>query len=424
MARPVLCVFPTAWDRPQLEVCRSAWEREVELDFTQPSDEEALSEFDVLGFIDAEVERGRGRLAGVLSSSDYPGATAAAAIATALGLPGSRPEDVMRASHKYYSRIVQREAAPEAVPAFAALDPDDRATWNPSTGFPCFVKPVKGAFSVMARMVHDADELAAFLSSPEVAEFRRDYVWMFNRLVARYGDFAHDGGWFVAEEPLAGDQVTVEGWATRDGVEILGIVDSIFHPGTRSFARFDYPSRLSGSVQARMADVVRRVVARLGLVDTLFNVELVHDAATDRTRIIEVNPRICGQFADLYHKVDGTSGYEIALALCRGRRPRFRRGAGRFTVASSVPLRVFEPVRVVRAPDEADVRRVEAAHPGTKAWTECRTGDTLLDFRCAEDGQSARYAVLNVGARSRAALDAEIRAVQAGLGFELEPARA
>jgi ATP-grasp domain len=424
MQRRILCVFPTVWDGRQLEACRAAWEDEVEVVATEPSDEDTPSELDVEAFIDRHVKEQRGRIHGVFSSSDYPGATVAAAIATELGLPGSRPERILRASHKYYSRLVQREAAPEAVPRFAALDPDDPRTWETDVGFPCFVKPVKGAFSVMVRRVEGAGALRAFLTGPEVALFRQDYVAIFNRLVRRYAGFEKDGGWFVAEGLVPGRQVTLEGWTARGGTGLFGVVDSSFHPGTHSFERFDYPSSLPEDVQRRMAAITLRVVERLDLRDTLFNVELTYDEATGRIGIIEVNPRMCGQFADLYQKVDGTSGYEVALAVASGRAPRVRHGAGPFGAAASFPLRVYEAVRVVRAPGPDDVRRLEAAHPGARVWLECRSGDRLADFTGNEDGESCRYAIANLGAASRAALDLELERVRAALGFVLEPVAA
>ena len=49
-------------------------------------------------------------------------------------------------------------------------------------------------------------------------------------------------------------QVTVEGYAFGGEVDILGVVDSIFFPGTLAFSRFDYPSALPEGVQERMAE--------------------------------------------------------------------------------------------------------------------------------------------------------------------------
>ena len=437
MRRKVLVVFETPWDRAQLEACRPAWERDYEIEFARPSDEACSWDLDVLGLLAEETARRRGphardaRIDGVLSTSDYPGATFAAALATALGLPGPTPQAVLRASQKHASRLVQRQVAPEAVPPFSLLDPDDPSTWDPEPGFPCFVKPVKGAFSILSGVMTSREELGAFLRSPRVASYRTEFLAIFNRLAAHY-ELEHDGRYFLAEGLLQGLQVTVEGWRTRSASGTLGVVDSIFRPGTRSFEAFEYPSRLPAEVQARLVDVAQRVAGALGLVDTLFNVELTWDPATDRIGILEVNPRGCGQFADLYAKVDGTSGTEVALALATGAPPpgprpdRARRagpagGPGSFAAAASFPLRVYEPARAVHAPDAERVRAVQARHPATLVHVECRSGELLTDFGELEDGHSHRYAVVNLGAADRAGLRPRLEEVRAELGFVLEP---
>lgn len=417
----VLVVFPTHWDERQLAVPDRPRAGEVEVVLGTPDDNDCSDDLDVLAYLDETVSSQRGRIQGVFSSSDYPGATCAAAIATALGLPGSRPEDVLRASHKYYSRIEQRAVAPEATPPFALVDPRRPDGGAPAIDYPCFVKPVKGAFSVLARKVRGPEELAAYVAHPAVRPFVEYTMRIFDRLVARYTDFEVNGGWFLAEGLLTGNLVTLEGFVTGGAVELLGIVDSSVDPATGSFVRFDYPSRLPAAVQRHMEDLARRIVTRLGLRDTLFNIELIHDPATGAVGVIEVNPRMCGQFADLYAKVDGTHGYEIALDLATGRRPVLRRGSGPFGAAASVPLRAFEPIRVERAPGPEDLARIEADLPGTLVWPECATGDAFTDLGGIEDGSSVRYAVFNTGAADRAALERRLDEVRERLDFRLVP---
>jgi biotin carboxylase len=168
-----------------------------------------------------------------------------------------------------------------------------------------------------------------------------------------------------------------------------------------------------------MEDVAERTVLHLGLDHTMFNIELIFEPASDRIHIIEINPRLCGQFADLYRKVDGTSGYEVALALAAGDEPRVRRNEGPYRMATSFPLRTFTPVRLSRAPTPADHAAAEALFERTLVWLECAEGADLSDFE-AEDGWSTRYAVVNLGADSRAGLRARLDAVAGRLGFEFE----
>lgn len=416
--RRVLALFETQWDRKQLAACRERWAARIDIEFPEPRDADCPAALDPRAYIERAVRGGLGRIDGVLSSSDYPGAAVAAAIAARLGLSGPRPAAVLEAGHKYYSRVAQRAAVPQSVPAFALLDPRQPEP-RPPLGFPFFMKPVKGSYSVLARRIEDRAAFDAFVGSRAVLEFGQDYLAIFNRLVEAYTSFEVDGHWFIAEGLLTGDLVTVEGYAWDRAVEVFGIVDSTLHPN-KSFARFDYPSLLPAEVQARMVDIAKRVVARLGLDRCLFNVEMMHDPASGRIWIVEINPRICGQFADLYQKVDGINTYEIALALALGERPQRARGEGAFAAAASFPLRIFESMRVQEAPTSGDVAAAEELFPETLVWSECAAGDTLAVSDVEEDGGSHRYAVINVGGESRKEVQSRCDVVHARLGYRME----
>lgn len=421
MRARVLVVCPTAWDESQLATLPASVRARHEIVLDTPRDEEVRWDLDLAAFVAERVERWRGRLQGVFSSSDYPGATLAAALATELGLPGCRPEHVLRAGHKFHSREVQRRTVPEAVPRYRLFDPSDERSWPPTDEFPCFVKPVKGSFSVWARRLEDRAALRAFAASPALAEYRDYQMGLFEQLVSRYARFEGGARGFLAEELLEGAQVTLEGWIQGGRAHVLGIVDTAFHPGTRSFARFDYPSHLPPAVQERMGRVACAAAEALGLESTLFNVEFFHDAARDRIGLIEINPRVCGQFGDLYEKVDGVSGYEVALDLACGRRPRTGTGRGAFAAAASVPLRRFVSAHVKNAPDAGRLRAVERQFPGTLVWSDCRAGESLHVGPDVEDGRSVRYAVVNVGAADRGEIEGKTAEIQRALGFEFEP---
>jgi ATP-grasp domain len=415
----VLVLFETSWDRRQLAACAARWSGAIEVAFPGPSDVDCPGDLDPVAFVSRAASGELGRIDGVLSSSDYPGVTVAGALAVELGLSGSSPERLVTAAHKYYSRIAQRAAAPEAVPEFAVVDL--RAPAQPPFGFPCWLKPVKSSFSLLARRIDGPEAFRDFVASPAVREFADDYMAIWNRLVAAYTDHAIDGRALIAEGVLRGDLVTVEGFVCGGSVEVFGIVDSTLHPNG-SFARFDYPSALPERVRDRMAAIARRVIGELGLDWTIWNIEMMYDAAADRVAIVEVNPRICGQFADLYQKVDGTNSYEIALALCTGTRPRFAPRAGRYAAAASFPLRVFEPCGAEAAPDDADAAAAEALFAETIVWRECIKGCELADF-AGEDGASQRYAVINVGGANRADLGRRCRAVEKRLDYRFRALR-
>lgn len=411
----LLVVLPTAWDQKQFESCRAEWQGRFEIEYAEPSDADCPSDFDPFGYIHTTAERSD--FAGVFSSSDYPGATVAAAIAHARGLVGPDPKLILEASHKLTSRQKQLACVPDATPGFCLVDPDKLE--EPTTGFPCFVKPIKGAFSMFAKRVNSMEELRAHLDRPEVDAFRHDFLEIFNNLWDSFaGEYARiDGSFFIAEELLTGQQVTVEGYIVDDEPVFIGVVDSEFHEGTRSFSRFVYPSALPPEVQEEMGDVAARCVKGMGLRRCFFNIEMTWDG--ERIGIIEVNPRICGQFGDLYAKVDGRNCYAVVPKLKCGQPSAWPRRKGQFKIAASVPLRVFEPCTCTGAPDAARVKEVEAKYPGTLIWNEVEPGTELRDF-AHEDGASFRYAVINLGANSREELLSKADEITAALGYSFK----
>ena len=81
-----------------------------------------------------------------------------------------------------------------------------------------------------------------------------------------------------------------------------------------------------------MADIAKRLMSGLGFDNFMFNIEMMYDARDDRIAVIEINPRMASQFADLYEKVDGTNAYEVLLDLGIGVGPR--RNGGKANIAS------------------------------------------------------------------------------------------
>jgi hypothetical protein len=113
----------------------------------------------------------------VVSHHEQFGALAAALVAERLGLPGAAPEAILAAQHKLHARRVLQQVAPEANLGFAELDADYGADIPEGLAYPAFVKPVKAAFSVLARLVRSRDELQAH------TRFGRRELWVIRRLV-------------------------------------------------------------------------------------------------------------------------------------------------------------------------------------------------------------------------------------------------
>jgi len=374
--------------------------------------------FDARRFVERIVARyASAGIDAVVSTDEHFGAMIAAVVAGRLGLPGGDVDSILVAQHKYYARVRQREIAPDATPSFTCFPYHVESPSDLGLPFPFYVKPVKATYSILARRVDDFAELQRHLSFGRMEKLILEkLIKPFNDLSADRGLFERDAHHLVGEELLDGDQVTVEGFVHEGRITMLGVVDSIMYPGTSAFERFEYPSRLPPSVQERMAHLTEQLVRGFGLAQGFFNVELFYQARTDRIAIIEVNPRLAYQFADLREKVDGFNPYEALLDLSLGRMPEVPHRAGRYNHAASFVLRRFGRTRVVRAPSKAEIHDVRRRHRDARLMIYVKKGASLE--REMKWLGSYRYAVLNLGGRDHSDLFARYHSVAKELAFD------
>ena len=399
----VLVLFPNAWDRVRFDDPR--YEGQLEIiyrgdDLFHFPGTLKLITFDALKFIDKMVAEFEGEgLAGVLSSDEYIGAIMAAAIAARLGLPASDPAHIITAQHKYYSRLAQQKVAPEATPPAQLIPIHGVKEEDVELDYPFFVKPCKGTFSVFADKVKDFAGLQKHLKFNILERLALGRVAKpYNDLLRAFTDLEHDASWFCGEGLMSGDQVTVEGFAYGGRVEVMGIVDSVMFEGTHTFERFEYPSRLPPAVQERMRDLTRRIIEGLGVQHGQFNVELFYDRTTDELGVIEINPRLSYQFADLYEFIDGSNTYDVLLDLTLGRNPRYEQGTGEFSYSASFVMRTFEGKKLVSVPSQEQVDAFNARYTESSIKIYGKAGESMKSEMKALG--SYRYAIVNVAAHS------------------------
>lgn len=421
----ILAVCPTTWERRAITSAKLRERYEFLECGTELFSLGTLSalRFDVRRYLDGLVRQHRGSgLSGILGTGDYPGCMFSAYLAEALDLPAPHPRAPVLLSHKYHSRELQQQIVPEATPRFEVLDP--RSARGPRTlPYPFFIKPAKGTMSIRAQMIHDHEQLRRGM---RLSLRERFDTWVLLRpyaqLLRRYIGDPVSPWTFVAESPLYGDQVTVDGFVQDGRVTVMGIVDSIMYPGTMSFRRFEYPSSLPSEVQARMIDVVTRLMARAGFDHSCFNIELFYDAPRDAISIIEINPRMSYQFSDLFERVDGMSSFALQLALATGERVEWPRGRGPARAAASFVMRRFTDARVVSVPQPSQIAEVERRFPGTQVQLLCEAGSRLSNYD--QDVGSYRYCIVNMASASRDQLHADYAEAEALLPFQLEPVAA
>jgi len=399
----ILVLFPKEWDR--LEFDRPEYRSEYEFvyagfDIFRFPENARLLSFDVFRFVNEVVARFRAeRIDGVFSNNEYFGALIAAVVAEKLGLPGNDPRAVLTAQHKFYARQAFARAAPEASPRFAAFAYTVARREDFPFDFPCFVKPVKATFSVLARRVDGFDELRRHLSFWPLEKFLiKRLVKPFNDLLPWYTDFGIDAHNMIAEELLPGQQVNIDGYVHEGRVTVLGVIDENLFPGTFAFRNFEYPSRVPPAVQERMKALAGRVLQGLGYRHGFFNMELAWDPASDALRVIEVNPRMASQLACFYEWVDGVQPYLALFDLAVGRAPRLGAGTSRYSHAASFALRKFDGKPLALHPTPAQVERVRRAYPDARLMLYMKRGASLA--REMKWLGSYRYAVVSMGAGS------------------------
>jgi hypothetical protein len=380
-----------------------------------------LPAFDLERFAAQQARRGRRRgWRAVLSHHEQFGALAAALVAEQLGLPGSPPASILAAQHKLHARRVLQQVAPEANLRFAGLDAAADATEPGELGYPVFVKPVKGAFSVLARRVENATQLRAHtrFGAPE-RWLIRQLTEPFERVCRKRLPQAGSAYRMLLEEPAALEtaQFNLDGWVQDGRVHALGVVDAIMYPGTQAFMRWEHPSRLAAAVQRRALEVARRFLKAIGYTHGFFNLEFFYDEREDRLAVIECNPRLASQFSDLYQRVHGVDAHAMALALALGDAPQsvpLLRPTS--AVAASLVYRVFATHGAV-PPPPSTAQRESLAHgfPDALLFSFHKRGRALArDFRWTG---SHRYGILHLGGHDRDHLRQRCEDASALLGW-------
>lgn len=379
-----------------------------------------LAWFDMERYVASLARRVRRRgWQAVTSHHEQFGALAAALLAERMGWPGTPVNAILACQHKFFARQVLQRVAPEANVPFELLDAEYGAPIPPGLSYPRFVKPVKAAFSVLARRVDNHDELHRH------TRFGAWELWVIRRLVEPFERLARaplgadlpSAHRMLLEAPVQADQFNLDGYVFQGQTHAVGVVDAIMYPGTQAFMRHECPTRLPADVQARALEVARRFLAAVGFTHGLFNMEFFFDAASDRLSVIEFNPRMASQYSDLYRRVLGIDLHAMALALAHGRDPAgARRSLPTAGAAASFVYRAFDPAQAVHLPSAAQTRAFEQAHPDALLFPYPKSaGSIARDFKWLG---SYRYGITHLGGRDPADLRHRCEAASALLGWE------
>ncbi len=348
----------------------------------------------------------------VVSSQEQFGALAAAMLAEKMQWPGTPVHAVLACQHKLYARQVLQRVCPEANLGYAALDTQYGGAIPGGLRYPLFVKPVKAAFSVLAREVSSQKDLHAHtrFGAWELWVIRH-LVEPFERVFQRRMGPAQSAHRMMTEETVKAPQFNLDGFVWGGVASPFGVVDAIMYPGTQAFMRWDYPSRLPADIQQRALTVAQKFLSEIGFTQGMFNMEFFYDEATGKLSVIEFNPRMASQFSDLYLRVDGIDLHASTLALAQGVNPAtVKRRTPVAGAASSLVYRSFLQGEACPMPDAAQSASFAREFPDGMLFCFPKDkGSTARDFKWLG---SYRYGIVHLGGADAA--DLKARAELAG----------
>lgn len=388
--------------------------------FSEMRGVDAISVADLLAKVDERVKEA-GHIDAVVSYYDFPGTALVPIIAEKYNLPGPTLESILKCEHKFWSRLEQQKVVPKSLPQFKAFDPfDDNAYDKIDFITPYWIKPIKSYRSFLAYRISGPIQFKEYME--EVRKHVNFMAEPFNYIFKEYGmphEITDMEETMIAETPIHGHQCTVEGYAFDDEVIVYGIVDSVREEDRSSFSRYEYPSNLPQEIQFRMADLTRRAIGQIGLMNSAFNIEFFYDSTANQIYLLEINPRISQAHTDIFEKVHGISHHHIMLNLAMNRRPNALDYNGEFRKAAHFMLRTFESGVVKGVPGQEEIDNVKKKYPDLAIKINVKEGMNLDDMH-GQDSYSYELANIYLGGRNQEELLEKYHDVVDSLSFDID----
>lgn len=223
----------------------------------------------------------------------------------------------------------------------------------------------------------------------------------------------------LAEEAVSGRQLTVEGYRFQGRTHILGVVDSVTHDESPSFARFQYPASVPEWVKERTSDITTRILDQIELDDTTFNIEFFWNEDTGALNVLEVNPRHSQSHAELFEQVDGVSNHQAMVQMALGRDPGMSHRDGPYPIAAKWFLRHWNDGVSRRHPSDDEIDALEHELDGVTVDVIAHQGDRLSEL-VDQDSYSYKIANIYIGAADEDELRAKFERCAAVLPFEFD----
>lgn len=382
--------------------------------------------------IEAKLEKARavlhefdGPIDGIVCHWDFPVNPIAAILAAEFNLLYPSLESILKCSHKYWSRVEQRKAAPEATPGFCAVNPfAEDPTSQVTLDYPFWVKPVQGYNSLLGFRIDGPKDFEHAINTArnKIQRIGNEFNYILKQVDLPPEIEGVDGNYLIAEELIKGHEFAPEGHIQHGVCHVHGMFDMVQAENGKSFERYEYPSKAPAGVQKRARDIVGRVMKHVGFDNGCFNVEFFWDRDNDRLSIIEVNPRMSQSHSYQFEQVDGMSNHEVAVHVALGDKPMFTHGAGQFEHAAKFLLRRYDLSDGVatRIPNEEDLQGLHREQPETRVSLNIHRGERLSGL-VDQDAYSYVLADVLVAAHSVEEMEQKYRRAVELLTFEFDP---
>lgn len=322
----------------------------------------------------------------IVGHLDFPVTALVSLLCRDYGLPGTSPEAVARAEHKFWMRKCQREVLPDDTPEVRAVNPFAPGAGDaPPLPYPFWLKPVKGHSSMLGFRVRESSEYGRALHACRQAIHR--YGEPFNDFLAHLDDTAvppeANGNHAVAEELIAADQLfTIEGYVKDGEVTAYGVIETR-RTGRHmsSLSSYHYPADLPPEVVEAAREQTAKVLHKIGFDHGPFNVEFFRDPDTGALNLLEINARMSKSHSPLFEMVDGCTHHRQVIQLALGQTPSAPAREGTSRMAAKYMVRSHEANGIVRrVPKQAEIDRLRDLLPDLVAQVLVEEGENLADL--------------------------------------------
>jgi len=327
-------------------------------------------------------------------------------------------QSMINCQNKYISRRIQRHSIPEHTPNFClALD----YLHNPSRlQTPFFIKPVRGNISFAAHTIHDPEQLNYYtcregLDIARNNQYFLDALSLDPELLNPLNVLSCNS--FLCEELVQGDQITVDGYIVDGQVELFGMTGAEFLPGSNSFSHHEFPCSFEGDISRRIRETIQELIPRLGLDNTLFNVELRLNPSTGTFFILEVNSRIAFQFAKTIESVTGYDPLHLLCDVATGRAPEpIAENKETYPLCFNFELHSVTDKWILRTPTRSDLEELQIRYPEVHIRNLVHEHARLSEFK--HNPESYRYCILDIPGNSEKEIMDKYERVTSMLNYE------